>query len=788
MAGLLSLFAIPLAGCGGGEGDQVAVESGAVDDKVGASDAEPTVGQRTYSAKWSHTLVPEIGQIPIWISGTGNALPTVKDCWGRLRVAKNGEARFWGARRVENRIRFSADLTNAGFWSSVGTASVVALTTDSRAVDSTGAYRAHRLSKSSSQSARLQIVGVLPAVRHTFSIYARAGTLSQVFIQFYVSGGAILASGLFDLPTTGWTRVQVSGVPDGLNSCRVLISPGPYSGSAAGNILVCDAQLEDVSGHPNIAASEYVATDRPNPANWFYGAMVDGVRYFNRFKGNTVSSGGVVTEAAGGLIESETLRHLRLEPAGVNLCTQSEAFSSWTINAGSLTLTVNSAVSPRCDQTAARITESATFSSKFLSLDLGSIAAGAPVTVACFAKKETGKWFRLSLSVGDGSTCFGFFDVDLGVVGSVVPVSGRPCWAHIEPWGDGWFRCVLTAQNNSAARNPVMRIGMSERDGVTAYTGVGKSLLVWGAQASATEYPSSYIQNPLSTGVATRQSQSIELPNANSNVIGLNDYVVKLDAFLAYYSGITIKGGTAPAWRPFWYAYAAGAYRNQHRLGLGLRPTTVAFFGDRYLGDPNPLYFWRPNEFYAVGSVVIPTDTQLDNANARRMFVCVEAGVSGSAEPSWNPAFVSVPDTSTSITADGSVKWQNNHDNTIVGIWEPYDTSILNLGVSVYPAVSISSGGQRASISAVPTIRMSTYSAYGAYGYAVNGQSAVLRTTPFPIDGSISGDLHQPMESIRFGRLSEAATSHPVGIGNVIISVESIDAETNRLRTLSSVA
>jgi hypothetical protein len=780
LAALLALAASPLIGCGGGD---AAEEPAATLSPVAPSprNAAP-MGARTYSARWAATIVPEIGQVPVWTVSTETGTPTVKDCWGCLRNAKRGEARFWGARRVENKLRFSADLTNSTYWSSVGNISVVALTTDSRAADSTGAYRAHRLSKTGTNSARVQSVGVLAAVPHTFSVYARAETLSQVSIQVYVSGGAVLASGTFAIAASGWTRVQVSGTPDGTSSYRVLISPGPFVGTTPGSILVCDAQLEDVSGHPNPAASEYVASDRPNLPSWRYGAMVDAVRYYDTYKGNTVAA-GIVQERAGTAIPESALNYLRLEPATTNLCTQSESFSTWTINQASLALAAGAATSPRGDATATRITESATSSSKFVSTAIGALATGTPITAACFAKAESASWLRLHCTLSDGSTVFAFFDLLDGQVGSVSSTPVRSAWAHIEPWGSGWFRCVLTTANSGGAAEPIVGVGVSSANGVTSYVGTGKTLLIWGAQASATEFAGSYVAHSTSSGTVTRQSQTAEIPNPSAHILGLQDYVVALDAYPAYYSGITIKGGLTPAWRPLWYAFASEPYRAQHRLGIGLRPTTVAFFGDRYLGDPNPLLFWRANTFYPAGSVVIPLDTQLNNTNRRRMFVCVVAGTSGSSEPAWNSTFVTPPDTSTHLTFDGSARWQNNHDNGINGQWEPYDTSVLDLGVSIFPGRRLGTSGVETNITASTSIRVSYFSAPGTYGFAVNGTEATLKTRPFPIDGSVDGDLHQPMESIRLARLSEAATSHPIGVGNLIISSETITAEENRLRS-----
>jgi len=747
-----------------------------------ATQSTADIAKRTFSAKWTHTLVPEIGQMPSWLLGAGLGISTVRDCFGYLRHARLGEARFWGARRVENKLRGSGDFTNGSFWWSAGSVGVALLAADNQFPDAAGTFRTHRLSKISAQAGRAQDVGVLPAVEHTFSIYARAETLTQVYLQFYIVGGALLASGLFNVKANEWTRIQISGTPDGIGSCRVLVSPGAFSAAAAGSVLICNAQLEDVSGSSN-AASEYVSTDLAGQAPVFNGAMVDGVAYFDRYKGNTVAA-GIVTESRGASIPADILRFLRIEPTSTNLCTQTESFTTWSA-AGGAVVASTATKNLRCENRSVQLSEGTESGEKYLGMDLGAIAAGAPFTLTCFAKAGTARMARLAIRTIDGATCNANFDLTAGAVAGIDLAAGRQAWAHIEAWADGWYRCVLTTSNASTGSGSLeVRIGIAADDGAANYQGAGKSIFIWGANASPVEYPTSYLPNNSDQPGAARRSHSIEIPNADAKTLGQQNFVVTLEAVLAYYSGITIKGGSTPQWKALWYAYASAPNRSQNRLGVGLRPTTVAFFGDRYLGDPNPLYYWKPNADYKIGDIVIPTDTLLDNQNSRKMFVCVTAGRSGDVEPRWDVTFVPTPDQVTHITVDGSVRWQNNHDNTIMGTWEPYDTCILDYGVSAFTGKYRNIAGVSSNLNQSASILLSSFSSPGAYGYAVNGQNAPLQTRPFPIDGTSSGDLHYPMEMIRFGRLNEDGTSHPLSVGNIVISSEQINADVNSLRTI----
>ena len=297
-----------------------------------------------------------------------------------------------------------------------------------------------------------------------------------------------------------------------------------------------------------------------------------------------------------------------------------------------------------------------------------------------------------------------------------------------------------------------MSLSVASADGVFAAAASGRSILVWGAHAAPVEYCPTYIQNTSNGDVAIRQSQSVQIDNPNSIVVGVREFVVSVDCSPSYYTGVTIKGGSTPSFRSIWYAMASGFYRDQNRFGVGFRPSTEVVFGDRYLGDPNPLYYWRPDRDYSLGDIVIPSSTTLDNPEGNRMFVCVVAGRSSSSEPEWNATFTSHPRHNHQPTADGSVVWQNNHPD-LEGKWQPFDTSVINQGYSIHTAAKVTSNGSRANLEATPVLPPVLFSSPGAYGFAINGVNGTPVTRPFPIDGTIDGDLHNSPASIRFGRL-----------------------------------
>lgn len=134
---------------------------------------------------------------------------------------------------------------------------------------------------------------------------------------------------------------------------------------------------------------------------------------------------------------------------------------------------------------------------------------------------------------------------------------------------------------------------------------------------------------------------------------------------------------------------------------------------DLYPFEPSSLFKWTKNTDYKVGQIVIPTDTQIDNANARRQFTCVVAGTSGALEPSWNTNYVAFPDTTTNTTPDGTVVWQANSANGISSSWEPY------LGAHLVPPDDTFMGTLKCGWMLTPT----------AYGCCINGIWADPQTT-----------------------------------------------------------
>jgi len=313
---------------------------------------------------------------------------------------------------------------------------------------------------------------------YTFSVYVKAGTKSfvrfgsssgNVDAYFNLSNGEVTSSGalIIDAKTTdvgnGWYRCQMtfSATLSYLN-VWVADSNGDVTGTT-GTIYVQDAQLEQ-----GLVATDYIET------------------------GASTAQAGILEDMprldySGGA----SCPSLLLEPQRSNLFIQSEHLKDWTDN--NIIRTANNSISPEGVQNATLISGDGTFGvHRFYQTP--AYISGTSYTISIFAKAGTNDFFQIYLgnafdnSAGQVYANFDLSDGSKGTAGSNVDDY------DIEDYGNGWYRCYLTAESQlSGTTGTFYNLTTSDSVGRAASSALTTNVEFYGAQLEAGSYPTSYI-------------------------------------------------------------------------------------------------------------------------------------------------------------------------------------------------------------------------------------------------------------------------------------------------------
>ena len=220
------------------------------------------------------------------------------------------------------------------------------------------------------------------------------------------------------------------------------------------------------------------------------------VTFTRASSGTFVDSAGVLQTATNDVdrfdhdpVTGESLG-LLVEEQSTNLLLRSEDFSTtwvrFNVNASS-----NAILAPDGTLTADKLTEND--ADNFHRIRQG-ITSGVTGVFSVFLKAAE----RTRVNLGTSDTNL-IADFDLSA-GSVVSGTGS-----IEPFGDGWYRCSISATFTTSGPFLLLRNSSSE-----FYTGDGTSgIYLWGAQLEAGSFPTSYI--PTTTAAATRNASLADL-------------------------------------------------------------------------------------------------------------------------------------------------------------------------------------------------------------------------------------------------------------------------------------
>ncbi len=259
---------------------------------------------KTFDLPLKTTIVPTSSGGSATATFTRTTAAEGEDFEGRKYQVASGEVRFGGTRRVKN-ILGSLDFTS-GSYTSVkgGTGTDAVITSGFTAPDGTATAYRLQLDRGAGNTGS-DFCGrrsTATATKPIRSVWLKSNTGSTQTVGMAGNG----ASTSVMTVTTIWQRFATPTVDLSSVSNFDLISTGNNSGSTNSvDILAWDPQLEDVTGQSNINPSEFVSVGVLSAP--YHGANVDGVKHFDTFNGNTVSS-NVVTEATGAAISSATAK------------------------------------------------------------------------------------------------------------------------------------------------------------------------------------------------------------------------------------------------------------------------------------------------------------------------------------------------------------------------------------------------------------------------------------------------------------------------------------------------
>ena len=204
-----------------------------------------------------------------------------------------------------------------------------------------------------------------------------------------------------------------------------------------------------------------------------------------------------------------------VEPQSVNLCLQSEDFSTTWIQNNSPTITTNIATAPDGTVTADGLQDTTGTTFKTVS-QLFSVSANSQFTASLFVKKETAETnyggIGFSFSGSTSKTAYFIFNSVNGTANISKTLSSAS--VVVEDYGDYWRFCCTATDDGSNTFLTINIYATLSNNGTTVGVGAGSVRTYWGAQLEESPIATSYI--PTTTGAVTRVKDDIYLTSASS--------------------------------------------------------------------------------------------------------------------------------------------------------------------------------------------------------------------------------------------------------------------------------
>ncbi|GAC1418083.1 MAG: hypothetical protein NVSMB69_18880 [Novosphingobium sp.] len=240
------------------------------------------------------------------------------------------------------------------------------------------------------------------------------------------------------------------------------------------------------------------------------GTLPSGVTASGGAGGRSVNPAGLLVGATAPRFDYDPLTHaargLLVEPAGTNLCLQSESFDSATWSKTSIVTTANAAVAPDGTTTADLLAASST--GAFMTQAVANVVTAA-FTYSCFFKAGNFPWLRFVAQSASGAHSAQFwFDLSNRVAGVGTAAAGTPTISGygVDDAGGGWCRCWATVQIPAEAS--ALLVLLSATGNGSGAQPANAQYYAWGAQIEQSLKPSSYI-GPTTTASLSRSADAI---------------------------------------------------------------------------------------------------------------------------------------------------------------------------------------------------------------------------------------------------------------------------------------
>jgi len=181
-----------------------------------------------------------------------------------------------------------------------------------------------------------------------------------------------------------------------------------------------------------------------------------------------------------------------------------------------------------------------------------SVVSGSTYTISVIAKSSGSRFLRLGSMIYSILAARASFDLETGTVATTSQGS-----ASIEPVGNGFYRCSVTATAGSSGVT-VATMNVMQADNTPSYTGDDYSgVLLFGAMAEQSSSMSSYIKSTSSS--VTRAADSCSVALSDINFAG-GEYSLVADASTITNSDVYVSASLYVSNSNYAALYANGQY------------------------------------------------------------------------------------------------------------------------------------------------------------------------------------------------------------------------------------